>query len=118
MTSTAPAVRTARTYSPKGDVGRHLVAARDLQQQIQELEAKLARHRVWLLTHMNRLNLDRLEEGDFLAVRKLRHAWDYSPETEREALALRALQKWEQAQGIATDSPTLYLSLQHSPKKA
>ncbi len=106
-----PRVRRDRTYVPNGSVGRHLTAAQTLQLQIQRLEAELATHRTWLLSHMQRHDLDLLELGAFRAQRKSRHNWTYSPETERDAHQLRTTQKWEQAQGLATDTPTVYIAL-------
>jgi hypothetical protein len=106
-----PRVRRDRAYVPNGAVGRHLTAAQSLQLQIQRLEAELATHRTWLLSHMQRHDLDLLELGAFRAQRKSRHNWTYSPETERDALQLRTTQKWEQSQGLATDTPTVYIAL-------
>jgi hypothetical protein len=109
--STKPKVRRDRTYTASGVVGRHLQAAQALQLQIQTLSAELDGHRSWLLAHMNQHNLDQLELEQFSALRKTRHNWTYSPETERDALALRTTQKWEQSQGLATDNPTVYIAL-------
>jgi hypothetical protein len=106
-----PRVRRDRAYVPNGAVGRHLAEAQSLQLQIQRLEAELATHRTWLLSHMQRHDLDLLELGAFRAQRKSRHNWTYSPETERDALQLRTTQKWEQSQGLATDTPTVYIAL-------
>lgn len=113
-----PTIRRARAYVPTGEVGRHLAQAKDIQARIQELTAQLDAHREWLLTHMTRLDLDRIEAGDFTVLRKIRHRWTYSPETEREMLALRTTQKWEQAQGLATDTPTIYVSFTTAPAQA
>jgi len=104
-------VRRQRAYVPTGDVGRHLAAAQRLQEQLQEIEAQLSTHREWLLEHMNRTDLHRIESGDFCVVRKVRHKWTYSPETEREALKLRTTQRWEQTTGQAVDNPTVYISM-------
>jgi len=60
---------------------------------------------------MQRHKLDKLELGQFVVQRRTRHNWSYSPETERDALALRQTQKWEQSEGIATDNPTVYIAL-------
>lgn len=111
----APAPRTAprrkRTYAPTGDVGRHLARARDLQLQIQELTALYDTERDWLLQHMASQSLVSLELGPICALLKVRHRWTYSPETQREMQALSITQKWEQKQGIATDTPTVYVAL-------
>jgi len=105
----------ARVYTPTGSVGRKLQRAADLQARIALLDAELRSLRDEILEHMNAKGLDRMEVGDFRATRKTRHAWSYSPSTEREALALRQLQKWEQAQGIATDNPTIHVALSSHP---
>jgi hypothetical protein len=103
-------IRRDRSYAPSGDIGRRLASAQSLQLQIQELTAQLDAHRTWLLSHMQRRNLDRLELGAFQVIRKTRHNWTYSPETERDMLSLRTTQKWEQSQGLATDNPTVYVA--------
>jgi hypothetical protein len=108
---TVPKRKRARAYVPNGDVGRRLAVAQNLQLQIQKLEAELGHHRAWLLSHMQRHKLDKLELGQFVVQRRTRHNWSYSPETERDALALRQTQKWEQSEGIATDNPTVYIAL-------
>lgn len=116
-TATAPAAlltggtRITRSYAPSGAVGRHLAAAQALQLEIDALTAKLSIHREWLFDHMERRNLDRLELNNFQAVRKSRANWAYTPSTEREMLALRTTQKWEQQQGCATNNPTRYIAL-------
>ena len=60
---------------------------------------------------MIQLNLDRIEHGDLVVTRKVRHRWAYPPETEAAMLALRKIQDREQAEGLATDTPTVYVSL-------
>lgn len=104
--------RRERVYVPNGEVGRHLAAAQALVAQIKELEAELSTHRTWLLEHLERGNLHRIVCGDFVALRKMHHNWNYTPETVREMNKLRTTQKWEQAMGLAVDRPTVYLSLQ------
>jgi hypothetical protein len=113
----APTVRRKRAYVPTGDVGRHLGTAQALQLQIQELTAALDKHRAWLLAHMQQHDLDRLELAQFQVLRKVRHNWSYSPETEREMLQLRTTQKWEQSQGIASDNPTTYIAFSTKPQE-
>ena len=49
--------------------------------------------------------------GDFQAIRKQRHKWEYTQATEFEMAKVRNLQKWEQQQGTAVDTPTTYLQL-------
>ena len=114
----APVIRKRRAYVPGGTVGRHLQAAQDLQSQIQRLEAQLSHHRSVLLAHLQKQGLARLELGQFLATRKVRHNFSYSPECEREALALRSRQKWEQTMGIAVDSPTEYITFSTRPSSS
>lgn len=110
----------SRVYTPTGSVGRKLQRAADLQARIALLDAELRSLREEILHHMESKGLDRMEVGDFRATRKTRHAWTYSASTEREMLALRQLQKWEQAQGIATDNPTIHVALSttSSPENA
>ena len=109
-TATGRIVST-RSYTPSGQWGRKLQRAADLQARIQLLDAELRLLRDELLAHMTARGLDRLEVGDFRATRKVRHAWTYSPSTEREMRNLRNLQKWEQTHGDATDNPTVYVAL-------
>lgn len=116
-TATAP-VRVARAYATTGHVGRHLAAAQALQLEIDRLKAKQEVHRTWLLNHMLAKNLDRLELNTFQAVRKSRANWSYTPSTEREMLALRTTQKWEQTKGLATNAPTRYITLSTVAPKA
>ena len=121
MTITLPAVpkalarRTAprrkRSYVPTGDVGKHLTRARELQLQIQELQAQYDNERDWLLEHMHTQGLVSLELGPVSALLKIRHRWTYSPETQRDMQALSVTQKWEQSQGIAADTPTFYVAV-------
>lgn len=118
MSPTTTPVRRQRTYVPTGEVGRRLNAAGDLIHRIQELEAELSAHRDWLLKHLQARNLDNITQGDITVTRKVRHKWTYSSQTEREALALRTTQKWEQLQGIAVDSPTVYIAITTPKKKS
>jgi len=115
LTITRPPVRRNRSYVPTGDIGRRLAAAQDLQRRIQELEAELSEHRAFFLEHMVSKDLQLVTLGHFQVQRKTRHNWTYSPECEREALALRSRQKWEQAQGVATDSPRDYVAFTTQP---
>ena len=112
----APTVRRRRTYVPTGEVGRRLAAAQRLQAQIAELQAQLDEHRDWCLQHLQARELSRIEDASgFMALLKVRHKWTYSDATERDALALRTAQKWEQQMGIAIDAPTIYVSFTSSP---
>lgn len=111
MTSIASTVRRERAYSPKGYIGRRMAQAKALQLQIQRLEAELSEHREVLLGHMERHELDRIELGGFIAVRKHRHNWSYSAVCDNLALQLRQLQLDEQTLGLAVDRPKSYISL-------
>lgn len=104
-------LRKRRTYVPTGAVGKALAAAADLLAQIQALEEELAPHREFLLAHLQSRDLTMVTQGHIQAQRKVRHKWTYSPSTERDALALRQAQKWEQSQGIAQDNPTVYVAI-------
>lgn len=102
--------RKTRSYLPTGTIGRRLTTAYDLQLQAHHITAKLAAHRQWICTHMQRLGVDRIEHGDLVVTRKLRHRWTYTPETEALMEALRKTQLREQAEGLATDDPTVYVA--------
>ena len=103
--------RNTRSYSPTGTIGRRLSKAYATQLESQRLTAELTAHRQWLCARMIQLNLDRIEHGDLVVTRKVRHRWAYTPETEAAMLALRKIQDREQAEGLATDTPTVYVSL-------
>lgn len=104
-------VRNTRSYSPTGTIGRRLSKAYATQLESQRLTAELTAHRQWLCSRMEQLNLDRIEHGDLVVTRKVRHRWTYTSETEAAMLALRKIQDREQAEGLATDTPTVYVSL-------
>jgi hypothetical protein len=106
---TAP--KRKRAYTPAGDVGKHLAAARALQLQIQELTAQYDTERAWLLKHMQRQGLSSVELGAVRCVLKERSRWTYSAETEREMQALQVTQKWEQSHGVAENNPTYYTAI-------
>ena len=61
--------RKTRSYSPSGTIGRRLTAAHELQLQSQRLTAELTAHRHWLCERMQRLDLDRIEQGDLVVTR-------------------------------------------------
>lgn len=103
--------RKRRDYTSTGEVGKHLAAAGDLISRIKELEAELEPHREWILNHLNARDLSLISQGYIQAQRKIRHKWTYSAEAERDALALRTRQQWEQSQGIAQDNPTTYIAI-------
>ena len=103
--------RITRSYLPTGAIGRRLTDAHGLQLQSHHITAKLSTHRHWLCQHMQRRGLDRIEHGDLVVTRKLRHHWTYTPETEALMEALRKTQLREQAEGLATDNPTVYVAL-------
>ena len=113
MTTTA--IRKRRTYAVTGVVGRKLQRAQELTLQIAKLKEELEPLREEILQHLITKDLAFIEAGDFSAIRKLRHKWQYSDATEREMMKLRNDQKWEQQQGIATDTPTTYLQLSSKP---
>ena len=113
MTSTA--IRKRRTYSVTGVVGRKLQRAQDLTLQIAKLKEELEPLRDEILQHLIGKDLAFIEAGDFKAIRKIRHKWEYSAATQREMLKLSNDQKWEQQQGIAIDTPTTYLQLSSKP---
>lgn len=113
---TAP--RRKRAYSPSGDVGQHLTRARELQLRIQELTAQYDTERAWLQDHMQRQGLDAVALGEVRCCLKQRAKWTYSPETERDIQQLQLTQKWEQREGIASNTPTFYVALSTSPESA
>lgn len=102
---------TTRSYVPTGSIGKRLARAKRLQQQIQQLEAELSGDREFLLKHMQRRNLDRIETEGLRVVLKVRHNWSYSPVIDSMALELRQLQLDEQVLGVAQDRPKAYVSL-------
>lgn len=100
----------SRSYTETGHIGRRLTEAKRLQHQIQQLEQELSMYREVILQHMTTQDLDVIQAGDLLVLRKTRHKWTYSPQTEREMMNLRQTQRFEQSQGIASDNPTIYVS--------
>lgn len=109
MTQTT--IRKRRAYSPSGDVGRKLRRAEELTAQIAKLQQQLEPIREDILKHLIKQDLAFIEAGDFTAIRKQRHKWEYSIHTKNEMEAIRNKQKWEQLQGIAHDTPTTFLQL-------
>jgi hypothetical protein len=103
----------ARTYKPTGDIGRHLQEAYRLQSKIDALEEQLQVHRDYILMHMEEKELDIIRLDGITVYRRKRHNWKYSVETQNEMLKLQTTQKYEQAKGIATDNPRVYISLTH-----
>lgn len=101
----------ARTYALTGPIGKKLQHAHLLQNQIQLLEQELKELRLEMLAHMESSGLDRIGSGDVRLTRKIRHDWTYSETVEREMLHLKQIQKLEQTQGIAKDTPTVYAAL-------
>jgi hypothetical protein len=102
---------TIRSYVPTGTIGKRLARAKTLQQQIQQLEAELSKDREFLLGHMERHQLERIETEGLRVVLKTRHNWGYSAAIDNMALQLRQLQLDEQSLGVATDKPKAYVSL-------
>ena len=113
MTQTA--IRKRRTYTVTGVIGRKLRRAEQLTAEIARLKEELDPIRDEILQHLIDRDLAFIEAGSFTATRKVRHKWQYTASTEREMLALRNLQQWEQQQGTATDTPTTYLQLSSKP---
>jgi hypothetical protein len=103
--------RRERSYVPTGEVGQHLSRARQLQLQIQELQAQYDVERSWLLKHMQSKSLTNVALGDVRCVLKQRARWIYSIETQREMERLQITQKWEQSRGIANNEPSFYVAL-------
>lgn len=102
---------TTRSYRPTGIIGKRLAHAKALQQQIQQLEAELSEDREFLLIHMQRHQLERIETEGLRVVLKTRHNWSYSAAIDNMALQLRQLQLDEQTLGVAKDRPRAYVSL-------
>lgn len=118
-TLTAPiAAKKERIYAPTGTIGRVLMRAQRLQDQIALLERELKKDRAYLLQHMQKNELDCIFCGDFRAQAKTRHNWAYSPATEREMLKVEVMKRRDKAEGLAVDSPTPYVSLSTIPTVA
>jgi hypothetical protein len=120
MTSTTTRPRAAgpqtvvhreRTYAPTGSMGKQILAAAALAAQIKQLTTELDKLRPGLTEALIKANLDVAICDDVVIRRKTRHNWTYSPATEREQLALRNTQKYEQAEGLATDTPKVYCEI-------
>ena len=109
-TSTAP--RRTRSYVSTGRIGRTLTKAAQIQTEIQRLKADLDDLRQPILQHMLRHKLDVIDIGSVEIIRKQRHNWTYSPETQREMNALVMLQRFEQEQKVATDTPKDFIAIQ------
>jgi hypothetical protein len=110
MTAT---VSRVRMYKPTGDIGRRLQEAYQLQADIAALEDKLKVHRDFILMHMEEKSLDKIQLNDIIVYRRIRHKWSYSIATRNEMLKLQTTQEYEQAEGIATDTPRVYIALTH-----
>lgn len=102
----------ARDYSENGRIGAMLSQAAIYQAQIKELQAKLDAMRPVFKEHMLKTRLTTLRSGDTVVLLKERAKWQYSPATEREMLALRQLQKFEQQHGVAVNNATLFVSIE------
>jgi hypothetical protein len=103
--------RLHREYTETGFIGHQLRAANALATEINRLTTQLSVIRLELLQHMAEKQLDQMTCGDLYCIKKTRHNWSYSSETEREMQKVRNSQKWEQAQEIAQDSPTTFIQL-------
>ena len=112
MTTT---IRKRRTYTVTGALGRKLRQAEQLTIEIARLKEQLDPLREEILDHMIKQDLAVCEAGNFTAIRKQRHNWEYSAHCKNEKLALTNLQQWEQQQGTAIDTPTTYLQLTTKP---
>ena len=108
MTTTT---RKRRTYTVTGQLGRKLRRAEQLTNEIAKLKEELDPIRDYILQYLISRDLSVAEAGDFQAIRKQRHKWEYTQATEFEMAKVRNLQKWEQQQGTAVDTPTTYLQL-------
>lgn len=109
----APSARKRRkpTKAQIAELDRRLAAASRIQAQIQQLETQLLEHRQWLLQHLLDTEKASVNLGNFFAYRRTRHNWTYTAEVQRDMLALRNAQQWEQRQGLAVDQPTPYVAL-------
>jgi hypothetical protein len=110
MTAT---VSRVRMYKPTGDIGKRLQEAYQLQADIAALEDKLKVQRDFILMHMEEKALDKIQLNDIIVYRRIRHKWSYSIATRNEMLKLQTTQEYEQAEGIATDNPRVYIALTH-----
>lgn len=114
MTSSTLTKRS-RSYLPAGQMGRRLSEAQSLQLEIQRLSKKLEAHRSVILEHMINQRLDKIEFGDLVITKKIRHNWQYSPATLNEMQKLRIDQRFEQTTGVAIDQPTIYVAFATTP---
>lgn len=99
-----------RSYTPTGDIGRDMVTAFRLYDEIKRLEAQLAPFRVQFLEHCQKNHLSHMEVGDRTITRKSRARWEYSPALHNELLQLQHQQKMEQRNGVAINNPTEFVS--------
>lgn len=110
-----PSVQPRGSAVAIGRVSEHLLKAQALHGQIRELEQQLELHKLWLLDHMEKHHLNRLETTGFQACRLVRHNWTYSESTQFEMQRLRNLQELDKLSGAATDNPTVSLSFRNKP---
>jgi dynactin complex subunit len=104
-------IQRVRTYSPDGKLGRIAQRAAAIRQQIDALNKQLEPLRDELTSLMIQRKLNVLNVNDVSIQLKHRNKWTYSPLTEQRSLRLSAIQKWEQEQGIATNSPTAHVAI-------
>ena len=104
-------IQRVRTYAPEGKMGRVAQRAAAIRQQIEALNKQLEPLRDELTSLMLQRKLNVLNVGDVSIQLKHRNKWTYSPETEKRSLALTSLQRWEQDQGIAKNSPTACVAI-------
>lgn len=100
----------SRSYSPTGDIGRDMITAFRINDEIKRLEKQLEPFRQKFLIHCQKNKLADMKIGDRRIVRKARSRWTYSPELHNELLQLQWRQKQEQLNGIAVNNPTEYVS--------
>jgi len=104
-------IQRVRTYSPEGRMGRVAQRAAAIKRQIDALNTQLEPLRDELTSMMIQRKLNVMKVNDVAIQLKHRNKWAYSPETEKRSLALTTLQRWEQEQGIARNSPTAFVAI-------
>ena len=112
----APAAGARRKASPTAAPGalssRTLATAAaeycEIKAEIKALEARLSPLKPIILSGMKALELDELKTESHVVRVQSRHNWTYSVETENEQLRLNRIKAVEQAEGIASDAPTIF----------
>jgi hypothetical protein len=80
----------------------------EIKAEIKALEAELSPLKPIILRGMKALELDELKTESHVVRVQSRHNWTYSVETENEQLRLNRIKATEQAEGIASDAPTIF----------